>query len=149
MVPEAYWDEFADAIRDYCKLINKSDIEREVANFRARQYEMLAQLKTAPGEGGGKAHSTRSKKTKEGGAAEDRPPDDAGEVSIGARSKRIASLVKLDAWASSDKDVSEVIGSQWFSSEAHDILKATIQHSLVANRLVIKPFGVTIGAFHV
>ena len=95
MVPEAYWDECADAIRDYCKLINKSDIEREVANFRARQYEMLAQLKTAPGEGGGTAQSTRSKRTKEGGAAEDRPPDDAGEVSIGARSKRIASFVKF------------------------------------------------------
>ena len=137
MVPEAYWDECVDAIRDYCKLINKSDIEREVANFRARQYEMLAQLKTAPGEGGGTAQSTRSKKTKEGGAAEDRPPDDAGEVSIGARSKRIASFVKLDAWASSDKDVSEVMEDlSGFSPEAHDILKATIHHSLVANRLV-------------
>ena len=88
MVPNIYWDDCDAAIREYSTLVNEPNIEHEVSNFYRSQHELLEQHrfqhelleqhKTAPGEGGGSAPSTRSKKAKEGDAVEDSTPDADG-----------------------------------------------------------------------
>ena len=108
MVPDIYWDECVAAIRDFCTLTNKPNVEHEVSDFLTFQRELLEQHKTAPGEGGGSAPSTRSKKAKEGDAVEYITPDADG-ASFKAESEKVPSYVKFQAWASSDKDVPKVV----------------------------------------
>lgn len=136
MVPDIYWDECVAAIRDFCTLTNKTNVEHEVSDFYEFQRALLEQHKTALGEGGGKASSTRSKKAKEGDTAENSTPD-ADDASFRANSEKIPSYVKFQAWASSDKDVSEVVDDlSGFSAEAHRKLASYIQHTQSANKLV-------------
>ena len=136
MVPDIYWDECVAAIRDFCTLINKPNIEHEVSDFYKFQRELVEEHKTALGEGGGTASSTRSKKAKEGGAAEDSTPDADG-ASFKENSEKVPGYVKLQAWASSDKDVSKVVEDlSGFSAEAHRKLASNIQHTQSANKLV-------------
>ena len=87
--------------------------------FLRFQHELLEQHKTAPGEGGGSASSTRSKKAKEGDAIEDSTPDADG-ASFKAESDKVPSYVKFQAWVSSDKDVPKVVHDlSGFSAKAH------------------------------
>ena len=62
MVPDIYWDECVAAIRDFCTLTNKQNVEHEVSDFFRFQRELLEQHKPAPGEGGGSTSSTRQDK---------------------------------------------------------------------------------------